>query len=59
MNNELEVPDHISASCQDLLRKLLNKNPVKRLGSKHGAEELKAHEYFRDVDWQLVYDRQL
>lgn len=59
MNNDLEIPEHISPSCSDLLRKLLNKNPVKRLGSKHGAVELKAHEYFGDVDWQLVFDRQL
>lgn len=36
---------------------LLNKNPLKRLGAKHGAEEVKAHPYFRETDWQAVFDR--
>jgi hypothetical protein len=30
---------------------LLDKNPLKRLGSKKGAEEIKAHPYFADVNW--------
>ena len=37
----------------------MNKNPLKRLGSKHGAEELKAHDYFRDIDWNIVYERKI
>eukprot|EP00347_Sterkiella_histriomuscorum_P015416 403357105 len=59
MNNTLEIPEHVSPQCQDLLIKLLNKNPLKRLGSKHGAPELKSHSYFSDVDWQSVYERKL
>jgi hypothetical protein len=34
---------------------LLNKNPLKRLGSKGGAEEIKEHPYFNDVNWDVVY----
>ncbi len=37
----------------------MNKNPLKRLGSKHGAEEIKAHPYFKDVNWQDVMERKL
>lgn len=32
---------------------------MKRLGSKHGAEEVKAHPYFRDTDWQIVLERRI
>lgn len=57
MNNTLEIPDHVSPECQDFLACLLNKNPLKRLGSKHGAVEVKSHVYFQDTDWQTVIDR--
>jgi len=32
---------------------------LKRLGSRHGAEELKSHEYFKDVDWSNVFERKI
>ena len=35
----------------------MNKNPLQRLGSKRGAEEVKAHPYFGDVHWEDVYQR--
>ena len=43
----------------NLFLQLLNKNPQKRLGCKHGAEEIKAHPYFQHVDWQAIYERKL
>lgn len=42
----------------DLLRKLLNRNPTKRLGSGvSDAEEVKAHKYFSDIDWEMVLNK--
>lgn len=56
MTLPLEFPAglHLSPLCKDLLSKLLDKNPLKRLGSRHGASEIKDHPYFREVDWDLV-----
>lgn len=33
---------------------LLNRNPKHRLGALNDARELKEHEFFRDVDWNLL-----
>jgi serum/glucocorticoid-regulated kinase 2 len=59
MNNQLELPEHITPLCKDLLTKLLHKNPLKRLGSHRGAEEVKEHPYFSDINWLEVYERKL
>jgi hypothetical protein len=38
---------------------LLDKDPEKRLGSTKGAEEVKAHVFFDDVNWINVINRSL
>lgn len=38
----------------DLISRLLEKNPAKRLGSQRGAEEIKEHSFFSDVDWDKM-----
>jgi serine/threonine protein kinase len=48
------IPSRISPSAESLLRKLLKKVPEKRIGFKLGAEEIKNHEFFHDVDWEIV-----
>ncbi len=40
-----------SANAIDIIQKLLNKDPKYRLGSKHGASELKEHPFFASVNW--------
>lgn len=39
---------------QDLISKLLVKNPKKRIGSCMGSVEIKRHEFFRGVNWALI-----
>ncbi|KAJ4950754.1 hypothetical protein NE237_027586 [Protea cynaroides] len=39
---------------QDLISKLLVKNPKKRLGSSKGSVEIKRHEFFKGVNWALI-----
>ncbi|KAK4257368.1 hypothetical protein QN277_006964 [Acacia crassicarpa] len=39
---------------QDLISKLLVKNPKKRIGSFTGSVEIKRHEFFRGVNWALI-----
>ncbi|QLG72874.1 hypothetical protein HG535_0D05830 [Zygotorulaspora mrakii] len=43
--------------AKDLLSKLLVIDPSERLGS-NGAQEIKDHPYFADVDWNRVYDEE-
>ncbi|KAL7168342.1 hypothetical protein ACSBR2_038726 [Camellia fascicularis] len=39
---------------QDLISKLLVKNPKKRIGSSKGSVEIKRHEFFKGVNWALI-----
>lgn len=33
---------------------LLERDPEKRLGAAHGAEEIKAHPFFKSINWALL-----
>lgn len=39
---------------QDLISRLLTKNPKKRIGSMKGSVEIKKHEFFKGVNWALI-----
>jgi serine/threonine protein kinase len=53
----LEVPSHVSYVAKDLICKLMNRNPKKRLGTVGGAEEIKKHPFFKNIDWDKMYKR--
>ena len=52
--NHLEIrPEaNISKEAVDILKKLIN-DPEKRLG-RNGADEIKQHPYFKNVDWKHI-----
>eukprot|EP00357_Protocruzia_adherens_P027697 CAMPEP_0114993102 /NCGR_PEP_ID=MMETSP0216-20121206/12333_1 /TAXON_ID=223996 /ORGANISM="Protocruzia adherens, Strain Boccale" /LENGTH=364 /DNA_ID=CAMNT_0002356687 /DNA_START=10 /DNA_END=1104 /DNA_ORIENTATION=- len=54
-NNILHKPVHMRASlgpdARSLLKKLLERDPARRLGALHGARELKEHPFFSEIDW--------
>ena len=57
---ELKIPDFVSKEAAELLRRLLERNPNKRLGgSIKDAQEIKEHPYFKDVDWNKIYKKQI
>ena len=57
---ELKIPEFISKEASSLIRGLLQKDPNKRLGgSIKDAQEIKEHPYFKDVDWDKVYNKQI
>ncbi|CAD8076974.1 unnamed protein product [Paramecium sonneborni] len=59
-NAQLKIPSYISSEAKNLLKALLQRNPAKRLGSGKGdSEEIKAHQYFQDVNWEIVQNREL
>ena len=52
--NHLEIRQeaNISKEAVDILKRLIN-NPEKRLG-RNGAEEIKQHPFFKNVDWKHI-----
>ncbi len=56
LKNEVKFPEYnsMSSSCKNLVKKLLIKDPTKRLGSKSGASEIKSHAFFKTVQWDLL-----
>ena len=57
---ELKIPEFIKEDTASLLRGLLQKDPWKRLGgSNRDAEEIKEHPYFKDVNWDDVYNKRI
>ncbi|KAF7726266.1 serine/threonine protein kinase, AGC [Apophysomyces ossiformis] len=43
-----------SSACRDLIRRLLDKNERTRLGSRAGASDVKAHPFFRSLNFALL-----
>ncbi|CAO3654720.1 unnamed protein product [Mucor hiemalis] len=45
---------HISSNCKSLIRKLLHKDENKRLGCLAGASDIKAHPFFKSINFALL-----
>ena len=50
----VDPQDDISDECKDLLRQLLKKRANERLGHERGAEDVKRHPWFQEIDWGLI-----
>ena len=56
----LKIPNFVPKKAAELLKRLLERNPNKRVGGgDRDAEEIKEHPYFKDVDWNKVYEKKL
>lgn len=50
----------MSADAKDIIGKLCEVHPSKRLGNlRGGAAEVKNHPWFKDIDWVKLYSREL
>lgn len=49
--------DALSNEGRNFVKGLLNRNPKHRLGAKNDAEELKAHAFFADTDWNAMMNK--
>ena len=60
-NSQVKFPKRINLSdnAKDIIQKLLEKNPKKRLGYKNGIEEIKKHPFFDKIDFKAVEERKL
>jgi serum/glucocorticoid-regulated kinase 2 len=55
---KVSLPDSLSRDAKDLLSKLLEKDPSKRLGV-NGGEEIMAHPFFASINWQKLKRKEL
>nr|AML77332.1 putative LOV domain-containing protein [Buxbaumia aphylla] len=44
----------VSLAARQLMRSLLQRNPLKRLGSNQGANDIKSHPFFKGINWTLI-----
>lgn len=58
LKGPLRMPSKgISEEAKDLIVKLLNRNPQKRLGYNGDAEEIKKHPFWKDIDFDEIYKK--
>ena len=51
--SKLDIPSYLSLQAKDLLIRLLDKDPTKRLGM-DGSLEIKLHPFFDKIDWDKM-----
>nr|AML79176.1 putative LOV domain-containing protein [Aulacomnium heterostichum] len=44
----------VSLQVRQLMRDLLQRSPLKRLGSYRGASDIKSHPFFKGINWPLI-----
>lgn len=53
LEGEVEFPEDMPPVAVDIITKLLNRDPEKRLGAS-GYKEIKKHPFFQDIDWKKL-----
>lgn len=56
---ELTFPEHMSEHAKEMCAALLCRDPKNRLGSVGDAEEIKAHPFWENLDWEKVLAREM
>ncbi|KAJ8002019.1 hypothetical protein DPEC_G00175460 [Dallia pectoralis] len=60
VNDEVRYPRFLSTEAIAIMRRLLRRNPERRLGSgEKDAEEVKKQPFFRGLDWEALLQRKL
>uniref|UniRef100_A0A158R5L2 Protein kinase domain-containing protein n=1 Tax=Syphacia muris TaxID=451379 RepID=A0A158R5L2_9BILA len=60
LEGKLKFPRHFDCNAKDLVKKLLQSDPSKRLGNlKNGAVDVMNHEWFAEIDWDEVAEMKL
>ena len=54
------IPRNFTKEAGNIIKKLLVINPKKRLGyGKNGVNQIKKHDYFKGINWEDVYKKQI
>lgn len=56
-SKQVPLPDFLSEEAKSLLKELFHIKPKDRLGHKFGAEEIKNHKFFKEINFQDVYNK--
>ena len=60
ISHDYEHPKYFSKNVKDLISRLLQPDPLQRLGCLKGkAGDIKRHKWFKKIDWLQAYYRQL
>ncbi|CAJ0582104.1 unnamed protein product, partial [Mesorhabditis spiculigera] len=62
LNDDVLYPVWLSKEAVNILKAFMTKNPQKRLGcvaSQGGEDAIRAHPFFRDIDWDALEARQV
>lgn len=59
LKSSLHLHRYFSPLAKSILQGLLNRNPLERLGSKNDATGVKQHPFFKDMDWNLLFQKKL
>lgn len=51
LTEKLRYPRHVSAEAREIISKLMNKNPDRRLGSVSDVDEVMEQPFFAPIDW--------
>jgi len=55
---EIFFPNFISEDAKDIISKLLEYEPKKRLGyGNNGIDDIKNHKFFKDINWDDIYNK--
>lgn len=56
LHDDMAWPAEVSLSpeCKNLIKRLLHKDPERRIGRDYGATELKKHKWFRGIAFDLI-----
>ncbi|XP_049934272.1 uncharacterized protein LOC116256790 isoform X2 [Nymphaea colorata] len=56
LHKDLTFPSSVPVSLEarQLIHRLLHRDPISRLGSNGGANEIKQHPFFRGINWPLI-----
>ncbi|OMJ84043.1 hypothetical protein SteCoe_14912 [Stentor coeruleus] len=57
LNEDIKIPKYLSRNAQTLVRGLLRKDPMLRIGSILGIKEVKCHPWLENVNWESVYNK--
>ncbi|XP_030033759.1 protein kinase C isoform X4 [Manduca sexta] len=59
LHDDVLYPVWLSKDAVSILKGFMTKNPSRRLGVCGGAGGIRAHQFFRDVDWDALAQRRL
>eukprot|EP00792_Barthelona_sp_PAP020_P006386 TRINITY_DN2978_c1_g1_i1.p1 TRINITY_DN2978_c1_g1~~TRINITY_DN2978_c1_g1_i1.p1 ORF type:complete len:377 (-),score=95.76 TRINITY_DN2978_c1_g1_i1:94-1224(-) len=60
LSGKVYWPRHMDPTSRDLIKRLLTRDRSKRFGNlRGGAEDIKRHRFFRDIDWNALYHRRV